>query len=244
MEIRLGSIVSYVVGILLAFTSLLLSVKTPLGLVPFLVALLIIPVVRREFTKRTGIKFSRGAVAGIGVFGVIAGLIVLILVGFSGSGGSFEGPGADVSNVSVKAEDSHPPDAVTSLDILWNSRAQSGVDPDPDNLATYNADEGQKFLVVKMSITNSGNERIDLDPDLFRINSEGVEYEYQRLFGSGNSFSGVALNPGASYSGWTAFSVPDDTVEAKLIVHQDAYYQKNVSVSFSHNRNMAINVSD
>lgn len=242
MKITLGSIVSYVVGIPLLFIGIVLTSQSPLGLLPLVGGLLIIPIIRRQIEGRTGIELSRGATAGIGSFSVIGGIIILLIVAPTGDVGS--PPGNDVSNVSMTAEGVDPTDAATDLEVTWNSRAQSAVDPDPDDMSIYNTEDGQKFLVVRMTIQNTGDERIDLNPRLFRAESGGVEYEYQPLFGSGNSFNGVTLNPDASYTAWTAYSVPDDTAEAKLIVNQEAYYQKNVSVSFSHDSNMEINMSD
>lgn len=242
MEITLGSIVSYVVGVPLVLLSLLLTVQTPLGLIPLLAGLLIIPVVRRQLAERAGIELSRGAAAGIGTAGVIAVIVVLVVVGLSGGGGG--APGADVSNVTVTAEDSFPQDASTSLQVEWNSRAQSAVDPDPDDMSIYNSNEGQKFVVIRVRITNTGDEAIELTPRLFRLTSDGVEYEYQALFGSGNSLSGVTVNPDGTHSAWTAFSVPEDQTESRLIVNQEAYVRKNVSVSFTHNADMPINMPD
>jgi len=241
MEITLGSILSYVVGVPLVLVSILLTVQTPLGLIPLLAGLLIIPVVRRQIAKRMGVEFSRSATAGIGTVGVIAGVVVLVLVGLSG-GGSV--PGADVSNVTMSAEDASPQDVSTSLQVEWNSRAQSAVDPNPDAISIYNSNEGQKFVVVRVSVTNTGEESIELTPRLFRLSSDGIEYEYQGLFGSGNSLSGVTMNPDGTHSAWTAFSVPEGLTEAQMIVNQEAYFQKNVSVSFNHNPNMSINMSD
>lgn len=244
MNITLGSIVSYVVGVPLTLLGLLLTIQTPLGLVPFLAGILIIPVVRRQIAERAGVEFSRGAAAGIGTFGVIAFIIIFVIVAPSGGGGSGAAPGSDVSNVSVSAVDASPPDASTSLAVEWNSRAQSAVDPDPDDMSIYNSNEGQKFVVFRVRISNEGSEPLELTPRLFRLRSAGVEYEYQSLFGSGNSLSGVTLNAGGSHSAWTAFSVPEDLTEAELIVYQDAYFQQNVSVSFSHNPGMPIAMSD
>jgi|GEM_PF-3428104 len=244
MKISLGLIVSYVVGIPLVLLSLLLTIQTPLGLIPLLAGLLIIPVIRRQIAKRAGVEFSRGAAAGIGTIGVIAGIVVLVLVGLSGGGAGGSVPGADVSNVTMTAEDESPQDASTSLQVEWNSRAQSAVDPDPDDISIYNPNEGQKFVVVRLRITNTGDEPLDLTPRLFRLASSGVEYSYQGLVGSGNSLSGVTLNPDGTHSAWIAFSVPEDLTEARLIVNQEVYFQKNISVSFTHNTDMPINMSD
>jgi hypothetical protein len=245
MEITLGSIVGYLLGIPLVLLAILLTIQTPLGLIPLLTGLLIIPVVRRQIAKRVGIEFSRWAVAGVGTIAIVSSVVVLLVVVLSAaSGGGAAVPGADVSNVSVTAEDASAPESSTALEVEWNSRAQSAVDPDPDDMSTYNANEGQKYVVVRMRIANAGNEEIELTPRLFRIRSAGVEYDQAGLFGSGNTFSGVTVSPGASYSAWTVYSVPEDTSEAQLVVYRDAYFDKNVSVSFDRNRRMPINMSD
>ena len=245
MDITLGSIVSYVVGVPLAFLGLLLAIQNPLGLLPLLAGVLIIPVVRRQLSARAGINFSRGATAGIGTFGVIAFVVVLVMLALSGGGGgggadTGGGPGAEVSDVSVTAEDANPAEASTTLSVEWNSRAQSAVDPNPDDLTSYTPNEGQKFVVVRVRIANEGGEPVELTPRMFRLQSSGVEYEYQALFGSGNSLSGVTINSGGSHSAWTAFPVPENLTEARLIVHQDAFFDQNISVSFTHNEQMPI----
>ncbi|TKX40736.1 MULTISPECIES: DUF4352 domain-containing protein [unclassified Halorubrum] len=243
MDITLGKIVSYVVGIPLVLVSLLLTIQSFLGLVPLVLGLLILPPIRRLIASRAGINFSRGATIGIGTFAIIAAVAVLLVVALSGGGGGSI-PGADVSNVSVSAQDASPPDASQSLEIRWNSRAQSAVDLDAEDLSTYRSNDGEKFVVVRMEITNTGDNQIELTPRLLRLESNGVVYDYQGLFGSGNSLSSVSLNPGASYSGLTVFSVPEDTSSAQLQVNQEAYFDQNVSVSFTEDTDLAMNVSD
>jgi hypothetical protein len=244
MNITLGLIVSYVVGVPLTLFGLLLTIQTPLGLVPLLAGVLIIPVVRRQLAARAGIEFSRGAAAGIGTFGVIAFVVILVIVALSGGGGAGGAPGADVSNVSVTTKNANPADSSTTLSVEWNSRAQSAVDPDPDDLSTYSSNDGQKFVVIRVRVTNEGGESAELTPRMFRLQSSGVEYEYQALFGSGNSLSDVTVNPGGTHSAWAAFSVPEDLTEARLIIYQGAFFRQNVSVSFTHNEQMPIEMDD
>lgn len=171
--------------------------------------------------------------------------MVLLIAGLSGGGGGGTQPaGADVSNVSVSSVDPSPGSSLTTLDVEWNSRAQSAVNPDTEDFSTYNSNEGEKFVVVRLQIENTGDESVDLTPRLFRLRSSGVEYEYQGLFGSGNGISGVTLNPGGEYSGWVAFSVPEDLTEAELIVHQDAIIGNGITVRFNQDQSMPIEVSD
>jgi len=244
MEITLGKIVSYGVGIPLVLASIVLTILSPLGLIPLIFGLLILPPIRRQLSKRVGVDFSRGAAAGIGTLGVIAAIVVLLVAALSGGGGGSAQPGSDVSNVSISAVDSSPEESLTALNVEWNSRAQSAVDPDPDDISSYSSNEGQKYVVFRLQIENVGNESVDLTPRLFRLRSEGTEYDHQTLFGSGNSLSGVTLNSGGEYSGWVAFSVPEDLVEAELIVYQDAVISNEITVTFNHNPSMPIEMDD
>jgi len=241
MEITLGSIVSYLVGVPVVLLSSLLTIQTPAGFLPLILGLLILPPIRRQLSKRADIEFSRGAAAGIGIFGVIALLIVLVIAAPSSGGGA---PGADVSNVSVTAEDASPQEPATSLAVEWNSRAQSAVNPNPDDLSTYNSNEGQKYVVVRVTVNHDGGEPLELTPRMFRLRSGGVEYDYQALFGSGNSLTDVTLNQGGTHSAWVVFSVPEDLTEAELIVNQEAFFDKETAVTFEHNTEKQINVSD
>jgi len=145
--------------------------------------------------------------------------------------------------VSVSAQNAEPSDPTASLDVTWNARAQSAVDPDPSDMEIYNANDGQKFVVVRASITNTGDTDLELRARFLKFESNGVEHDRQALFGSGYTLGGVTLKPDATHSGWTVFSVPEDTTEGQLVVDQEVYYDDRVAVSFTHDQSMAINMS-
>jgi len=42
------------------------------------------------------------------------------------------------------------------LEIDWNARAQTSVDPDPSDFQTYDSNDGQKYLVIRVAVTNTG----------------------------------------------------------------------------------------
>lgn len=215
------------------------------GIVLLIGAVVSMPVSRRTVHDKVGISFSRGAVVGVcGVVSVLATVLFVVgVIGLLGSGASAV-PGADVSNISVSANDVNSGSG-SALSITWNSRAQSAVDPDSGDMSTYRAEDGQKFVVIRMQITNTGTEDIDLSPRFFKLQSSSVVYDYQGLFGSSSGgLSGVTLQPDGDYSGWIAFSVPSDTQSASLITDQSVYYDRNISVSFEHDSSMSINVSD
>jgi hypothetical protein len=244
MKITLGSVVSYFIGIGVILMSILLTVQTPIGLVPLVAGVLILPPVRRYLESQRGIELSRGITIALGLVAVVAVMIGIVAV--AGGGGSMgeELPGSDVSDISVTAVDSAESEAASELEVEWNSRAQSAVDPDPEDFTEYNSNEGQKYVVVRMNIRNPGSEPVELTQRAFSLRSDGVEYDYQGLFGSGNSISQVTLNPGGEYSGWVAFSVPQGMTNAELITNQDAYFDQTVSTRFEYNSDMEINVDD
>jgi len=200
--------------------------------------------VRRQLDSRIDIKLSRGLTAGIGLIGIVMAIVVVLAVAGGGGVGGEDTPGSDVADVSVTSVDSSVSDTSSQLNIEWNSRAQSAVDPDPDDISIYNSNDGEKYVVVRMNIQNTGTQSVELTPRAFVLGSDGVEYDYQGLFGSGNSLSDVTLNPEGQYSGWVAFSVPEDMEEAELISDQEAYFDQTVSTDFDHNPDMEINMSD
>jgi len=242
MEITLGKIASYLVGIPVVVMSVLAVVQTPLALVPLAGGLLILPPVRRQLDARVGLSFSRGAAAGIGTVSVIV-LTVAIVIAASTAAGGGSGPGADVSNVTVSAQDTSPSDAAVGLEATWNARAQSAVDPDPNDLSVYSSNDSEKYIVIRIALTHTDGGDIDLTPRLFHIAVDGVIYDPQTLFGAGNSISDVTLTSESTYSAWLAYSVPEDTSEAELRVNQGAYFDRNVSVDFDYDATMAINMS-
>jgi len=243
MKITLRSIAAYLFGIPIALFGLPATlVSVPAGLMILTGGLLALPVIRRQLSDRTGIEFSGGAAAGIFLVCAVAGVTTLALSADGGSSGP-AGPGADVSNVSVTPESTVPDAASYQLSVEWNSRAQSAVDPNPDDMSIYNTEDGEKFLVVRMHITNTGSQDIELTPRFFKFKSEGVIYDYQALFGSGHGLSGVTLTPGADYTGWLVFAVPSDTSSGTLLVNQDTYYDATVETQFEHDTGMAINMS-
>lgn len=243
MQITFRSIAAYILGVPVALLGLL-AVFTSLAAGGLLLGggLLLLPIVRRKLLKTTGIKFSGGAAAAIFLVCAVAGMGTLAL-STGGDGSTVAGPGSSVSNVSVTAESVTPVDAKRELSVVWNSRAQSAVDPDPNDMSIYRSNDGQKYLVVRMEITNTGEGKIELTPRFFKFETDGVIYDYQGLFGSGQSFSSVALTPDSSYSGWTVFPIPSDATTGSIVVDQDAYYSMNVSVSFEHDSEMPINMS-
>lgn len=259
MEITGSSIVGYAYGLIsllvglvaVLFGFLFLAAGTGggvwvvfFGVVLLVGAIVAMPITRRWLSGAANIDFSRGAVVAInGAVAIVATILfVVAIIGLIGSAPA-SAPGDDVSNVSVSANDASGT-ASNSLAITWNTRAQSGVDPDTSDLSSYSAEDGQKFVVLRMQLENTGSEDIELTPRFFKLESDGVVYDYQGLFGSSNGVSGVTLQPGATYDGWIAFQIPEDKRQATLIVDQSAYFNEEVNVEFIQDEELPIGVSD
>jgi hypothetical protein len=244
MKITLRSVTAYGFGIPVAVLGVLALFTSALAGGLLLVAgVLALPVVRRRLRDSVGLELSGGATAAFFLVLAVAGAGTLVLSVSDGSDEGSAAPGSSVSDVSVTAESVSPSDARTALSVTWNSRAQTAVDPDTSDMSIYRSNDGEKYLVVRMKITNTGSSEIELTPSLFEFQTNGVRYEYQALFGSGQGLSGATLTPGASYSGWTVFSVPSKATKGSVLVNQEAYYNGNVSVEFSRDQSMPINIS-
>jgi len=244
VKITLGSVVSYLVGVSLVLLSTLLTIQSLLGLLPLVAGMIILPPVRRQLDSRMNVTISRGLAAGVGGVGIVMAIVVMVAVAGGGGTGGENIPGSDVEDVSVTAVNPSVSDAPSQLEVEWNSRAQSAVDPDPDDISSYESNDGQKYIVVRMNIQNTGSQSVDLTPQAFILRSDGVEYDYQGMFGSGNSLTDVTLNPDGEYSGWVAFSVPEEMNEAELVSNQEAYFDQTVSTNFNRNSDMEINMED
>lgn len=239
MKLTLSSVLSYITGVLLIVAGAIGTLVSPLGLISVLTGFLTVPAMRRKITARTGVELSRGLTVAV----AIVGAIVVIAAFASAGGGETSGPGSQVSNVSASAVDADPSDPTQSLQVRYNTRAQRAVDPNQDDMTNYQSESGQKYLVVRMEIRNTGDENIDLTPRLFRFQNDGVEYEYQGLFGaSQGGLQQVSLQPDATYSGWVVFSIPEETRQGEVIVYQDAYIQSQTAVSFERDSSLPIDL--
>lgn len=244
MKITLRSIVAYIFGIPVALLGVLaFFTNVVAGILLFVGGVLALPVVRRRLGSSIGLEFSGGAAALIFLVCTVAGIGTVSFSEMNSNDGTATGPGHDVANVSLSAQSVSPADATAHLSVRWNSRAQSAVDPDSSDLTNYQPNDGNKFVVVRMNITNTGSRNLELTPRLVHLQSNGVVYESQILFGSGQGLSGVTLAPGGSYTGWTVFSVPNGTAEGSLVVNQDAYISRNVAVEFTRDPSILINMS-
>lgn len=144
------------------------------------------------------VAFVLGAVAGsaAGLGGMLGG---------SAAGGD----GPDVSAVSTAGE----PNA--TVEVRWNARAADSITA---NGTTYDAPEGQTFLLVRMNVTNGGGDPAKLERSALAVDVAGTRYGRQPLDGATGFPTAVLLAPDESREVWTAFAIPDGAGSATIVV--------------------------
>lgn len=139
----------------------------------------------------------------------------------------------------LSAEDADPDDAYTTFQTEYAGRTQDSVALQ-DGQRYYEARGGRTFLVVRLKITNLG-EQADLTPAFYDIDVGGALYSYQPLNGYPNDLSGVTLRADATFEGWTLYSIPAEATSATLVANQGAYYNPN-AVRFSESADLSVGI--
>jgi hypothetical protein len=142
-------------------------------------------------------------------------------------------------NFELSAEDATPENAYTTFQTEYVGRTQQTVAPN-DGSQYYEARSGRKFLVVRLRITNVGEEA-DLTPAFYDVAVNGAVYSYQPLQGYPNDLGGVTLRADGTFEGWTLYSIPAEATAATLVANQDAYYQPQ-AVRFSPSADLSVNI--
>ena len=145
----------------------------------------------------------------------VLGATVGPAVGLAGvaplAGGGDAGP--EVSAVSTAGG------ANATAEVRWNARATDSLSV---NGTTYDAPEGQTFLLVAMNVTNDGGEPVQLDESALAADVAGTRYGHQPLDGVTGFPSAGLFAPGDSRQVWTAFAVPEDAGSATVILDGEA----------------------
>ena len=135
------------------------------------------------------------------------------LGGMSPLGGGGGDAGPEVSAVSTAGG------ANATADVRWNARATDSLTV---NGTTYDAPEGQTFLLVRMNVTNGGDEPMQLPQSALAADVAGTRYGHQPLDGATGFPSAGLFAPGESREVWTVFAVPDDAGSVTVVLDGEA----------------------
>jgi hypothetical protein len=174
-----------------------------------------------------------------GKLGVAAVVVVALLATgllFGSSipfvGGSGGGP--------ISAESVSPDNSTTSLHVDWNAKVNDTIDPNESDDQAYYAPEGKEFVIVRMSINNTGNESAELKQAAFKLRTEERTYGYQ-LLADHDGFLDFPISPGQHYVGWTVFTVPEGTTGT--LVYDQNETLVTVAVEFERDQGLPVNVT-
>jgi hypothetical protein len=168
----------------------------------------------------------------------LAVVFLVALVGAGVLGGPsisfFGGDGAPIS-----AESAAPANSTTTFTVSWNARIADEIDPNESDGKSYRAPRGEQFVLVRMSINNTGDGKATVKQPGFELRTDDRTYSHQPL-SDHDGFVDFSISPGQHYVGWTVFAVPKGTT-GTLVYEQNV--SEPVAVEFEHNPDIAVNVT-
>ncbi|QCC48237.1 restriction endonuclease [Halobellus limi] len=115
--------------------------------------------------------------------------------------------GTDVSAVSTAG-------ANATVDVRWNAKTTDSLTV---NGTTYDAPSEQKFLLVRMNVTNRDGAPTQFGQSALVVDVAGERYAHQPLDGVTGFPSAGLFEPGETREVWTVFSVPENGTSATLL---------------------------
>ena len=152
-----------------------------------------------------------------------------------------DGDAVAAQPVEVSAPPVQPSGAATTLYVEWNATTRSTIDANASDDLVHVAPNGTRFVIVQLSVINTGEQAIDLRPAMFTLSINATTYDYQPLSGVAG-FEETSLEAGGSYEGWTVFVVPENASEGSLGISQSAI-RGTVAVQFAANPGLAVNAT-
>lgn len=158
---------------------------------------------------------TRPVPAGLLALTLVVAFVLGAAVGSAvGLGGALGGPAGGGTTPEVSAV-STAGTANATVEVRWNARTTDSI---AANGTTYDAPDGQTFLVVGMNVTNGADGPTQLSQSALAADVAGERYGYQPLDGA-NGFSSAGLfEPGETREVWTAFAVPDDAGSVTIVL--------------------------
>ncbi|ELZ05380.1 DUF4352 domain-containing protein [Natrialba aegyptia] len=143
------------------------------------------------------------------------------------------GSGGDVPGVTLDSEDLEAEDADVSLEIAYNARVSTELGPGEHSTI---AEDGNKWVIVRMDVTNTGDAERELLAHQYILESGGETYEIVAF--DEHYLRGKTAGSGETVTGWVAFHVPVETETATLTANQDAIAEQ-IDVEFTRNTSLS-----
>ncbi len=120
----------------------------------------------------------------------------------------------------VSANSTATPNATNALEVRWNTKRVSKLNPNTGDDGVYKPRDGQQFLLVSMNVTNDGDDAVGLQPQDFALRSNGSLLGYQPLKNTTGHSS--VLEPDHSTTVWYVFSIDEGRAE------RDARHERSI----------------
>jgi len=169
---------------------------------------------------------------------VVAVLVAVVVVGgVLGLGGPLDGvaaSGAPDSTAAVTVLSTTERTNAT-LTAAWNARTSDTVEL--ENGTSYDAPDGETFVVVQLNVTNHEPTPAELSPEDLALEAGGTRYGYQPLAGA-QTFRGGVFISGEPTSVWTAFSVPENTTAGTVLIVPEG--NRTVQIAVEHDPSLPV----
>ncbi len=176
----------------------------------------------------------RKAVAGV-VVAVLAIMVAAVVVPtILGTGGSVKTDGWNVSATSTA-----PSNATNALEVRWNTKRVSKLNPKTGDPGVYKPKGGKRFLLVSMNVSNNGKNSVGLQQQDFAVRSNGSLLGYQPL--TNTTGHSAVLQAGHSTTVWYAFSIDKDAKNA-TIVTSGRLRRNHVPTQFVHDKSVEADI--
>ncbi|WP_423744198.1 restriction endonuclease (plasmid) [Haladaptatus sp. SPP-AMP-3] len=150
------------------------------------------------------------AVVFVAILAIVAATVVAPMI--LGTGGTVQTNGG----WNVTANSTAPSNATGALDVRWNAKRVSKLNPESGDDGVYKPGDGKKFLLVSMNVTNTGSDSLGLRPQAFALRSNGTLHGHQPLKNT-TGFQPSVLDGGESTSVWLVFSIDADAPNATIV---------------------------
>jgi len=118
--------------------------------------------------------------------------------------------------VSLDAEDHSDPTPDVSLEVVYNAGVTSELPTDPPTIA----DDGWKWLLVRMDVTNLGDTPRELSEYQYRVTTDDGEFGHV-VTKTQWTLAGKRAAPSETASGWVVFHIPESASAATLSVREN-----------------------
>lgn len=143
-------------------------------------------------------------------------------------------------NNAISAASASPDGSATTLRVKWNAKVVDEIDVNRSDELAYYSPEGQQFVVVRLSVNNTGSRKVAVKQAAFDLRTDEQTYDQQTL-ADHDGFLDFPISPGQHYVGWTVFSVPEGTTGT--LVYDQNETGVPVSVTFERDQSLSVNVT-